>query len=607
MKKQVAAVAVLLSTFVAVLGDAQPIAPGDHYLCYRAKPIKANPPFPSFTPRDGVVVVDEFSTAQSEDQHTVDLEKPVSVCNPADKNDEGVTDPVTRLEGYQAKITRTRPAQPRPYTGALAHITNQFGELVLRIGKEDRLLVPSSQATGTGGAPPLGANDVDHYKCYRAKIAVAPVGAPPFPQFERRQVTADDQFGTRIFDVRRPTRICNPADKNGEDPTAPTHPGHLVCYQVKLARGEVSQPEFVKTAVSTKNQFGDEVLSMTKLEDLCLPSLSDPMITPATPTPTRTATPTPTRTPTPTLSATPTPTVTSTAPTPTPVGTPIALHVSPASRTVNVGGTGNFTATAEYSNGATQNYTQLVVWASSDENIATISNVDGTRGRATGVGPGIATISATDPATGLTSTASGSDATFNVLGALQSITISPSAVMKNPGESQFFTATGHYQGGTTQNITQQVTWISSNPSIASAPNDAGQKSRVDAVAPGTATITATDPATGITTGPSEDATFTVRGPLQSITLSPSMSSRPANSSETYVATGNYQGGATANITQQVTYASSNTNVAVATNTPGNKSLVNTVGAGSTTISATDPATGISSSTSGGSATLNVTP
>lgn len=46
-------------------------------------------------------------------------------------------------------------------------------------------------------------------------------------------------------------------------------------------------------------------------------------------------------------------------------------------------------------------------------------------------------------------------------------------------------------------------------------------------------------------------------------------------------------------------------VAQTPNTPGNKSLVNAVGPGMATISATDPGTGISSTPSGGDATLTV--
>ncbi len=596
MRNHVVAIVVLVSAFCAVLGGAQTTAPGDHYLCYRAKPIKTNPPFPSFTSRTGDVVVDEFSTAQPEDQHELDLLKPISVCNPADKNDEGVTDADTRLEGYQAKITRTTPHQPRPYTGALTQISNQFGDLVLRLGKEDRLLVPSSEAIGTGGAPSLGANAVDHYKCYRAKVAVAPAGTSPFPTFTRQQVTVDDQFGARVIDVRKATRYCTPADKNGEDPTAPTHPGHLVCYQAKLARIASAQPEFVKTAVSTGNQFGGEVLSLTKLEDFCVPSLSVPPAVPTrSPTPTRTVTPTPTRSPTPTLTVTATPTPTSTAPTPTPDGTPIALRVSPVSRTVNIGGSGNFTATADFANGAMQNYTQLVQWASDDESIATISNTDPTRGRATGVAPGTATISATDPTTGITSTASSSDGTITVLGPLVSISLAPSTTTIEVGEAARFTATGHYSDGSTRNITQQVTYATSNGGVATTPNEVGDASRVDGVGPGTATITATDPGSGITTGAGEDAEITVLGALQRITLSPTAATRDPGDSQRFTATGHYAGGMTQNITQQVTYASSNPAVAAAPNDNGDKSRIDCVAAGTVTISATDPATGVTTS------------
>src|SRR4051812_44899746 len=153
MKNHVVAAVVLASVSAAVLGAAQTTAPGDHYLCYRAKPIKANPPFPTFASRTGDVVVDEFATTLPADQHKLDLTKPVSVCNPADKNGEGVTEPNTHSEGYQVKITRTSPSQPRLYPGSLTDTSNQFGNLVLRIGSEDRLLVPSASAVGTGGAP----------------------------------------------------------------------------------------------------------------------------------------------------------------------------------------------------------------------------------------------------------------------------------------------------------------------------------------------------------------------------------------------------------------------------------------------------------------------
>ena len=46
-------------------------------------------------------------------------------------------------------------------------------------------------------------------------------------------VSVEDQFGPSTITVKRNKRICAPADKNGEDPTAVTDHGHLVFYTIK--------------------------------------------------------------------------------------------------------------------------------------------------------------------------------------------------------------------------------------------------------------------------------------------------------------------------------------------------------------------------------------
>ena len=62
-----------------------------------------------------------------------------------------------------------------------------------------------------------------------------------------------------------------------------------------------------------------------------------------------------------------------------------------------------FTVTATFiTPDSTSNYSQRVTWTSSDTPIATVSNVDGTKGEVTGVMAGIVTITATDPETGKT-------------------------------------------------------------------------------------------------------------------------------------------------------------------------------------------------------------
>jgi len=50
----------------------------------------------------------------------------------------------------------------------------------------------------------------DHYFCYKAGLA------PGQPKFTPAQKTLEDQFGTLVFDVKKITSLCNPAQKNAE-------------------------------------------------------------------------------------------------------------------------------------------------------------------------------------------------------------------------------------------------------------------------------------------------------------------------------------------------------------------------------------------------------
>lgn len=74
-----------------------------------------------------------------------------------------------------------------------------------------------------------------------------------------------------------------------------------------------------------------------------------------------------------------------------PVAVLASIAVTPASPSVVVGGTQQFTATGTYSDNTTQNLTSLVAWASSATARATIAS----SGLATAVSPGATTISAT--------------------------------------------------------------------------------------------------------------------------------------------------------------------------------------------------------------------
>jgi hypothetical protein len=193
---------------------------------------------------------------------------------------------------------------------------------------------------------------------------------------------------------------------------------------------------------------------------------------------------------------------------------------------------------------------------------------------------------------------------------LLSISLLPTAATRGVGEFQSFTATGHYEGGGTTNLTQQVVYAPSDPGVVLAPNTAGSMSKVEMIAPGVATISATytDPTTHLqvsTTDSGDDAEITVLGALERLTLSPTQATRASQQVITYTAIGHFGGGTTKNLTQRVTYESSDPTVAVATNETGSKSKVTTVAPGVVTISATDPVTGVSTTATGDDVSLTV--
>jgi hypothetical protein len=154
-----------------------------------------------------------------------------------------------------------------------------------------------------------------------------------------------------------------------------------------------------------------------------------------------------------------------------------SITLSPANPTVAKGGTQQFRATGTFSDGSTQDLTGQVVWASANPAIATINAA----GLATGQAVGSTSITAT--ARGVTGST-----TLTVSPALlKAIVVLPTNATIAKGGTQQFTATGAFSDGTTQDLTGQVAWASSNPAVATI-NAAGLAT---GQAPGTVAITAT--------------------------------------------------------------------------------------------------------------------
>jgi hypothetical protein len=252
-----------------------------------------------------------------------------------------------------------------------------------------------------------------------------------------------------------------------------------------------------------------------------------------------------------------------------------SLQVTPTTPSVANGFTEQFIATGIFSDGSTQDLTSQALWVSANTAVATISNAVGSIGLASASGVGSTTITASS------GSISGST-TLTVTGAtLQSILVTPFNVSLPKGVSRQFTATGIFSDNSTQDVTSQVTWSSSESAAATVSNAAGSAGAVVGVAPGVSIISATTATGLVATSP----VSVTAASLVSIQVSPNNFAIANGLTQQFTATGTYTDNSTQSLTSQVTWASSNTTAATISNASGSNGLASTAGVGATTISA----------------------
>jgi hypothetical protein len=253
----------------------------------------------------------------------------------------------------------------------------------------------------------------------------------------------------------------------------------------------------------------------------------------------------------------------------------VSISVTPVGATTGIGGTLQFSATGTYSNSTTQDVTESVTWTSGTPGTATISNTAGTKGLATAVAAGTSTITAQQGAVSGTRTFTVTSAT------LDRIEVTPAYASGPAGVTQQFLATAIFTNGTFTDVTTSVNWASDDTGVMTISNTAGSEGRATLVAAGIATITASMGG--------EDGTvdFTVTGPtLVSIAVTPANIDMPIGLSQKYKATGTYSDSSTRDITNDVSWTSTNGSAATVSNAAGQKGVVSGVASGATNIRAT---------------------
>jgi trimeric autotransporter adhesin len=247
--------------------------------------------------------------------------------------------------------------------------------------------------------------------------------------------------------------------------------------------------------------------------------------------------------------------------------TATSIAVTPLNANLPLGLAQQYKAVGTFSDGTSQDLTGVATWKSSVTSVASIT----TSGLATGKNVGSTTISASfESATGSTSL------TVNAAN-LNSISIQPANGSIAQGTRLQFAAIGTFNNGGTFDITHQVTWSSSDTTIATIGASNGV---LFGVAPGLVTITAG--LGSVTTS----VPLTVTGAkIVSISITPSSATTPIGGRKHFAATGTFDDSSTQDLTATAAWASDNTAVATVGSTSGSYGVATGITAGNANISA----------------------
>jgi len=248
--------------------------------------------------------------------------------------------------------------------------------------------------------------------------------------------------------------------------------------------------------------------------------------------------------------------------------TSLAITPNPASMALFV--SQQFTATAQFSDGTSQDVSNVATWSSSSTTTASVTASGVVSAKKTTSTP--VTISAAfesqSASTPLTITADN----------LNSISISPQGGIAQGTKVQF-TATGTFDDGSTHNLTTQVTWASSDTAVLKFLSATGNTAQ--GLAPGPVTVTAT---LGSVVG--TDLFNVSNATISSVTVTPSKPTIPIGGHQVFTATGLFSDSTIQDITTSVAWNVSDTTVASIGTAGSTIGIANGLKAGTANVTAT---------------------
>jgi trimeric autotransporter adhesin len=254
-----------------------------------------------------------------------------------------------------------------------------------------------------------------------------------------------------------------------------------------------------------------------------------------------------------------------------------SIALSPANPTIDFGTQQQFTATGTFSDGSTQDISNVCTWTSGTPAVASITKKSG-----------LATSNTAPGSTVITATFSGTPGTTNLsvtLDNMVSIAVTPGSAQIAQGTQLQFDVTGTFNDGRTLDVSNLVSsWTTTNAGLTSIAG--GLAVAAGSVAsPQSGTVTATVP---LTTQPAltGQANLTVNNAtLTNLTISPSGSTIQTGATLGFSAVGQFSFGPDQVLTTQVAWNSDAPTIASFGTTSGKKNVVTGNAAGTANITA----------------------
>jgi hypothetical protein len=270
-----------------------------------------------------------------------------------------------------------------------------------------------------------------------------------------------------------------------------------------------------------------------------------------------------------------------------PVLTKVALTAD--NSTIPIGGSTRLVATGTYSDGSTKPVSEQVQWRVSKEAVAAVSNEISSKGVVKAKSSGSVVVTAQDDISGIFATV-----VIRVTGAtIVSVAIKPGTARIPEGGTMRLSAVATYTDGSEVDVTKEMTWTSSNTGVAAFTNRPGHPGEVKGIAIGKTTLAGTH----TPTAKQRAAVLTVTRPvLSAITIEPQNPSIYLGRIQQFKALAVYSNGRTEDITKKAGWLSSDPTLSSVRDNPERKGLATALAVGKVTITATDPASRLTGTT-----------